>query len=240
MITSDYREAARRALAGNWPMAVLTGLVATLLGGMSIGTNFEWRTERHLETLQRISPRMAMLLLGLIGVIGVLAFAYGLVQLVLGSVVELGYARYNLNLVDGKTAQLGDLFGAFGQIWNALVLRVLTGLFIFLWSLLLVIPGLVAAYSYSAAPYIMAEDPDCTPMEALRRSKARMDGHKMSLFLLDLSFIGWYLLSALTLGIGNLFLTPYTHAARAAFYRSLPAQAAEASASGWDNGWEQQ
>lgn len=224
MNASDYRAAARNALTGKWPIAVLVGLVAALLGGLQSKITFQFQgdsQEQLFSTLYRFTPRLSAILLGAIGVIGVLAFVYAVVALVLGSVVQLGYARFNLNLVDGRPAQLSDLFTCFSQMGSAIVLRLLTGLFVTLWSLLLVIPGIIAAYRYSAAPYIMAEDPGCGAMEALNRSKALMNGHKMNLFLLDLSFIGWHLLSILTLGLGNLLLTPYTSAARAAFFRSL-------------------
>ena len=219
MNASDYRARARQTLQGKWPMAVLVGLVASLLGGVSV--NVDLKLEKRIETLQQISPELGSLLLGLIGVIGVFAFAYGIVMLVVGSVVELGYARYNLRLHDREEAQMGDLFAYFERFGDAVILRLLMGLFIVLWSLLLVIPGIIASYSYSMAPYILAEDPECTPMEAIRRSKEMMDGYKTDLFILQLSFIGWGLLSALTMGIGNLFLTPYVAASTAAFYRDL-------------------
>lgn len=225
MNASDYRAAARDALTGRWPMAVLTGLVAALLGGLQSGSiNFQFQGDNQkqlVNALYKLSPEVASILLGAVGAIGVLAFVYAVVALVLGSAVQLGYARFNLNLVDGRPAQLSDLFSCLNQLGGALVLRLLTGLFVALWSLLLVIPGIIAAYRYSAAPYIMAEDPGCGAMEALNRSKALMDGHKMDLFLLDLSFIGWHLLNVFTLGLGSLLLTPYTNAARAVFFRSL-------------------
>lgn len=224
MNATDYRAAARNALSGRWPIAVLTGLVAALLGGLQSRITFQLQgdsQEQLIDTLYQLSPTAASMVLSAIGVIGVLAFAYWVVSIVLGSVVNLGYVRFNLNLVDGRPAQLSDLFSCFGQLGGAIVLRLLTSLFVLLWSLLLVIPGIVAAYRYAAAPYIMAEDPNCGAMEALNRSKAMMDGHKMDLFLLDLSFIGWYILSAFTLGLGSLLLNPYTNAARAAFFRSL-------------------
>lgn len=90
-----------------------------------------------------------------------------------------------------------------------------------LWSLLLIIPGIAASYSYAMAPYIPMEDPDCSGSESLKRSKELMQGHRAELFFLDLSFIGWELLAILTLGVGFLWLNPYVYAARAAFYRNL-------------------
>ena len=96
--------------------------------------------------------------------------------------------------------------------------------FAFLWGLLLLIPGIIASYSYAMTPYIMVERPALTPMEAITASKELMQGHKWELFCLDFSFIGWDLLAALTLNLGHLFLNPYKNAAYTAFYRNIKAQ----------------
>ena len=90
---------------------------------------------------------------------------------------------------------------------------------IFLWFLLLIVPGIVAALSYSMTFYILADEPDINAKEALEKSKIMMDGHKMDLFLLGLSFIGWALLCILTLGIGLLWLIPYMNVSAAKFYQ---------------------
>ena len=91
----------------------------------------------------------------------------------------------------------------------------------FLWSLLFVIPGIVADYSYSMTDYILAEHPDMTASEAIAASKAMMAGNKWRLFCLNMSFIGWALLSIFTLGIGILWLNPYQNVSVAAFYREI-------------------
>ena len=83
------------------------------------------------------------------------------------------------------------------------------------------IPGVVKSSSYAMTPFILAEHPEMTASAAIDASKAMMDGHKMDLFLLQLTFIGWELLSGLTLGIGHLFLNPYRNAATAVFYENL-------------------
>ena len=91
----------------------------------------------------------------------------------------------------------------------------------FLWSLLFIIPGIIASYSYAMIPYIQAEHPEMAPGDVLARSKEMMEGNRWRLFCLQFSFIGWSILSSLTLGIGNLWLTPYKQAATAAFYRDI-------------------
>ncbi len=93
--------------------------------------------------------------------------------------------------------------------------------YIFLWTLLLVIPGIIKAIAYSQTFYILAEDPTISSEAAINKSMAMMDGHKMDYFVLMLSFIGWALLSILTLGIGFLFLMPYIQVTSANFYLNL-------------------
>ena len=84
------------------------------------------------------------------------------------------------------------------------------------------IPGIIAGYSYAMTEYILAEHPELTASEAIARSKAMMSGNRWRLFCMQLSFIGWDILSAmLTFGIGGLWLTPYKQAATAAFYREI-------------------
>ena len=224
MRSYDIRAKARAALSGKWVMAALIGLVASLLGGTGNGgLNFEFDAEA-MDSIYAIAPEVATVLMGLMGIIGVFAFVYSIALLILGGVVKLGYCKYNLKIVDGHMGTMGDLFSQFDRFAQAFLLNLLTGLFIALWSILLVIPGIVAAYSYSMAPYILLEDPNCSAMDAIRRSKEMMKGHKGRLFTMELSFIGWILLSVLTLGIGNLFLTPYMNAATAVFYRNLQDQ----------------
>lgn len=222
MTSSDIRAKAREALAGQWPMAVLVGFVAALLGGAGNSVSgFNIKLEDKVDQLYDLAPELAAVLMGAIGALGVLAFVYALVMVVLGSVINQGYRLYNLKLVDGRMATMGDLFSRFGRFWDAFLLSLLMGLFTFLWALLLIVPGIVASYRYAMAPYILLEDPDCTPLEAIERSKTMMDGNKWDLFCLDLSFIGWEILCAFTFGLGGHILRPYINAAHAVFYRQL-------------------
>ena len=226
MSSYDIRAAARRALEGKWPTAVLVGFVASLLGGTasSGGPSFDFDLSEWTDL--GLEPEIMAPLIGILAAVAAIGAIYGIALFVVGGAVQLGYCRFNLKLVDGYMGTVGDLFSKFDRLGQALLMNILMGLFVSLWSLLLIVPGIVAAYKYAMAPYILLEDPDCTAMEAIRRSKQMMDGHKGELFSLDISFIGWVLLSILTLGIGGLFLTPYTAAARAVFYRSLQVRSA--------------
>lgn len=133
----------------------------------------------------------------------------------------VGMAIYFLKLSRDHETKLEDLFAGFQNFGNTFLLGLLQGLFIVLWSLLFIIPGIIAALAYSQAFYIMADDPTIKPMDALKKSREMMDGYKWDLFLLGLSFIGWALLCILTLGIGFLWLTPYMQATFAQFYFEL-------------------
>ena len=229
MCASDFRRIARESLNGKWGIALGTGLVAALLGG-TIGSGGASVTANSAGVQQRISSgELESIfysdtfrhLLPLILIIGAIAAVWSLVMLVLGGAVSLGYARFNLNLVDGQPPRFDDLFSQFHRIWPAFCLKFLTGLFVVLWSLLFIVPGILASFSYAMAPYILTENPDMTAREAIAASKEMMRGNRWRLFCLGFSFIGWAILAALTLGIGTLWLRPYEEAAQAAFYRDL-------------------
>ena len=113
---------------------------------------------------------------------------YAVVCFVVGGTVQLGYAKFNLALVDHREARFSDLFSQFGRFGDGFLLNLLTNLFIVLWSLLLIIPGIIAAYSYAMAPYILYENPGMRPMAALKASKELMRGNKWRLFCLQFSF----------------------------------------------------
>ena len=139
----------------------------------------------------------------------------------MSSVALVGYAQFNLDLIDRKEAQISTVVSRFPQWKKLAVTNLLQGLYITLWTLLFIIPGIVAAYSYAMTGYILAEHPELTAKEAIARSKQMMEGNRWRLFCLEISFIGWDLLCVLTLGIGNLWLTPYKQAAKTAFYREV-------------------
>lgn len=136
-----------------------------------------------------------------------------------------GFAILFLDLFrEGKPIDIGKLFDGFkdfGRVWGTLIL---VAIYTILWTCLLIIPGIVKSYSYALAPFILKDEPELKYNAAIEKSMRMMDGYKMKLFLLDLSFIGWMILSILTLGIGLLFLQPYMNTARAAFYEDLKAE----------------
>lgn len=231
----DFRAAARRALKGFWLMAIVVTLVAGILGGVSIsGFPPDFTPELNVEEMQTLpdaegNPILTIteyveqvntrypFLKTIFAISGVLAA----IQLLVGGPVMLGYTRFKLHRLDGQEAKFGDVFSCFDQFIEGLWMRVRTLLQIILWSLLFIIPGIVAAYRYAMVPYLMADHPGMSVSDAFAVSKRLMKGRKADLFLLHLSYIGWWFVSALTLGIGALVVAPYMSFAEAAFYRNI-------------------
>ena len=214
---SHYKLTARDALYGNWMLAVIVSFVAALLGGLVTGSNIDLTFGLDSDDLKYLPAFVITYLKA----VAPFALILGIVQLIIGGTVQLGYCRFLLNLHDWQSASIRDIFSQFHRFADGFCLAFLRALFVSLWTLLLVIPGIVAAYRYAMAPFILAEHPEMRASEAITASKYMMSGSKMELFFLDLSFIGWALLSALTLGIGLLWLNPYHNMTHAAFYRRL-------------------
>ena len=214
MTSSDYRRIARENLAGNWGQSILVTFIASVLGALLTGGSFSFNIDAEmLAELPATLQRYVALLMSVMSFLG-------LVQFIVGGTVQLGYTKYLLNQYNKASFDISDLFSEFDRFGQGFLQNFLRGLYIFLWSLLFVIPGIVKTYSYAMTPFIMAENPNMTANEAITASRELMDGHKFDLFLLELSFFGWALLNLLTLGLGSLALNPYIHAARAAFYKT--------------------
>lgn len=139
----------------------------------------------------------------------------------------LSIARIYLGLTQGKEPELKDTFSGFDDFFSAFKVTLLVALYTFLWSLLFVIPGIVKSFSYSMSLYILAENKGMSAKECIERSKQMTDGHKMDLFVLMLSFIGWAFVGAITLGIAYIWITPYMQTTLVNAYNSLKPVAAE-------------
>lgn len=143
------------------------------------------------------------------------------VEIALMGIAPFGMAFYALKYANNAERELGDVFAAFNDFKTTFCLTFLIGLYTVLWSLLLIVPGIIKAYSYSMSYYILAENPGMTASEAIQKSKEMTDGHKLDLFVTDLSFIGWGLLASLSLGIGYLWLVPYRNITMANIYNQI-------------------
>lgn len=178
------------------------------------------------ENLRENSFFFAGVLLGIIALAGVFFVIIQLVMLVLNILIfnplAIGCHRFftkNLN----EDAQLKEICYAFDYNYkNNIKTMFLRDLYVFLWSLLFVIPGIVKSYEYRMVPYILGENPDMNKENAFAISRQMMDGNKWNAFVLDLSWIGWQILNGCTLGLlGVFYLNPYMHQTDAALYEAL-------------------
>ena len=223
MVYSDIRRLARENLRGHWGQAIGTAIVAGILGGSivssggSAGSSAGSSSGSFSEAFQSLPPEVMQIATVMLGIIALLA----LVTFIVGGTVQLGYAVYLLKQYHRQETSIGDLFSQFFRFGTGFAQKFLVGLYTALWTLLFVIPGIIKTYSYAMTPFILADDPNLTANQAITRSRELMDGHKWELFVLSLTFIGWEILGALTLGIGLLWVAPYKNAAFAAFYRQI-------------------
>lgn len=192
---SELRLEARNALHGNWATSALFCFIYIIITGI-LNSTFTLPFGNDVALSQGGS---------IVGTIICLPMAWGM---------AVAFRRQ----FNGEEMELGWLFNGYPQarVWTT---KCLQYLYIFLWTLLLIIPGIVKAYSYGMTDYILADNPDMKDNAAIEESMRMMSGRKMKLFLLDLSFIGWVILACLfTLGIGLIWVEAYVQSAHAAFY----------------------
>jgi uncharacterized membrane protein len=146
-------------------------------------------------------------------------FAVG--SLLISGPLTMGLTYLMLKLDKGEVISVEMMFVGFNNFSRSFTAGVLIALYTFLWSLLLIVPGIIASISYSMTFFIMQENPNITPSEAIIQSKDMMMGHKWRFFELSLSFLGWFFLSLITFGLGFLYVGPYYYAAVTVFYQDL-------------------
>lgn len=225
---SEFRRIARDKLRGHWGRSVLVTFIVSLICGMS-GIYNLIRDLGHMDYDLLFSGNYSDFLAGYTSVetagsvFGTLmSLALSIAVILFSGALALGHCKYYIDLVaENRQDEVSVIFSRFDIFLKAMGLNLFMALFIWLWSLLFIVPGIIAAYRYCLAPYLMAENPNLGIREAVNMSKELMAGNKWRLFCLHLSFIGWGILSALTCGIGDLWLNPYIYAANAAFYVDL-------------------
>ena len=168
------------------------------------------------------------LIVGLVtGLCSAVPIVGAIASFLISSALVLSWSSIYLNIVrKGKTPIVEDLLYGFksGNFLRAVVGAIYYGLFVFLWSLLFWIPGIIKAIAYSQMFFLMADDPKLEAADAQKKSMKLMDGHKMEYFILQLSFFPWFLLILITFGLASIYVNPYTQASYAAFYDALIAK----------------
>lgn len=207
------------AFKKNYVSAVVVALLMGIFGTVS-GESSARRVSENSDIYSGNLFNVGMITGLLAGIATVVILIVLVAKVFVGNLLKMGGYRF---FILNQTAQpgIGTLLDGFrsGHYVNIVLTMFLRDLFTALWSLLLVVPGIVKHYEYLMVPYIIAENPEMDYKEAFQISKQMMDGEKMEAFIMDLSFLGWYLLSAVTCGLLAIFyVNPYVKASFAEMY----------------------
>ncbi|PLR75613.1 hypothetical protein CU633_20170 [Bacillus sp. V3-13] len=211
MTISEIKKSALKSLQGKWGLAVLLTFLLFLVNSLASSvveiilsggfTNWLWQEQ---------TPPAA-----------------DIVNIIITIVLlppTIASTWFYLNLSRSEDAKISHVFAIYKNGKTSLKIigaSILVFIFILLWSLLLIIPGIIKAIAYSQTFFLLKDHPEYTVLEAITESRRRMKGYKWKYFLMNLSFIGWGILAVLSLGIGFLWLSPYISAANATFYNEL-------------------
>ena len=220
----ELKDQAKAGLKRNYWKSVIVGFLVTLI---TAGTAANAGSGSDSGTLSDVFTTMTSgeILLAfsvLFSAVVLTLFVSALFRAMVYNPVKVGVANFFLDGVT-DTAEWKSLAVGFAPKWFANVWALfLRDLFVVLWSLLLVVPGVIKSYEYRLVEYVMAENPGMAAMEAIAKSKALMQGNKWNAFVLDLSFLGWNILNACTFGIlGVFYVQPYQMLTNAALYEKL-------------------
>ena len=222
---------AKETLRSHSPRIYLVGILCSLL--TTIGaTATEWPTIRLLLRAESLEQMLYLYENSSAVSTGFALSIATLAMTLFVNLVTYGWQLFTLRASrEEETGGAETLFSCFQQFWRFLLAQLLMNLFITLWSLLFVIPGIIAAFAYSQTIYIMLDNPQISPLEAIGASKQLMRGHKFEYFTLQLSFLGWAYLSIFTFGLLGIWLNPYMQVTMANYYNALtgwqPRQAEE-------------
>lgn len=199
MDTAELKSRAKEQIRGKWGIAIGTVLVANII--------------LEVDVAYKVTSKL--------GVEG-LSYSLDLISLLLGGVISVGLCRFLLNMATRREeARFETLFSGFNIYLKTLGLNILITLAVFAGTLLFIIPGIIVSLMFSQAFYILSEDPSKSITQCINESVNLMSGHKLELFYLELTFIGWWLISAITLGIAALWVSPYQKLTEANFYLYL-------------------
>lgn len=219
---SEQKKRALSQLKGNWSNPVITTL---LFGVMSVAASvvlsgmiffFTFILSVLLSITTATSAQDFTLIVFILQIVfRILSFIVNLLIIPL----SLGLIKYFLMFAKSQKPSIANLFDGYKYSFgNSILASILVSIYTFLWTLLLIVPGIIKKYAYSMTLFIIADEPNISANEAIKKSEAMMKGYKWNYFLLELSFIGWALLAIFTCGIGYLWLTPYMQTTTLHFY----------------------
>jgi uncharacterized membrane protein len=212
---AELKTRAKGDLSGSYWYAFLVSFIIVLTGG-----SYHWGGGGSAGGTSGAGHYEFSLLMGILILMGVvIAIA---VRVFIGYAIEIGGRKFFIQLTKNERS-----LGYFGygfqrnRYYRIVVTMLLRGIYLILWTLLLIIPGIIKMYAYRMVPYILADNPNIGHSRAIELSNQMTMGEKFDIFVLDLSFLGWYLLGALALGVGVLFVQPYYDATNAELYLEL-------------------
>lgn len=221
---------ARDRLSQGMGAAIAVALVAALLGGSVQGSNgptfrFTWNMRTDWNN------RLILVLSAVALIVLLLSLLY---SIFLGNVILVGMRGWFLRYQRGQYPPVGELFASFRMYIPSVATMLLRNLYVFLWSLLFIIPGIIKGYAYSMTEYILYENPNLPAGRAIDMSRILTDGVKWDLFVFNLSFILWDLLSVFTFGILSIvYVNPYKLTAHASVYEDLKDRAIRSGRLTW-------
>jgi uncharacterized membrane protein len=215
----EYKKSAWAALKGNWPQAILAAFSVMVLSELIYAMG--WGLDRLCVSNLATEEAWVLPLIVVVGFLVMLSYVLFLVLPVAMGVINSFNSLYAHS--DRRILANVKIFG-FSDCGRSIAGMIMMSIVTSLYSLLLLVPGIIASLALFFVPYIIKDNPDLSIMETLRLSRKMMEGHKWQLFKLQLSFLGWIFLNVLTLGIGSLWLIPYMMTTLAAFYQDVKAE----------------
>jgi uncharacterized membrane protein len=213
---TQLKEKAKKVLKGNYWQAFIVSLIILITGGSHNHGEFGGTGGgTEAGNVLNFDYEIAF-------IVGVGILLIVLLRIFIGYVLEVGGRKYFIKLSEGESdiSNLGYVFNK-NSYFNVFITMFLRSIYLILWTLLLIIPGIIKFYAYRMVPYILADNPEIGHRRAIKLSDKMTSGEKWDIFVLDLSFLGWFILGSLALGVGILFVQPYYDATNAELYLKL-------------------
>ena len=203
MSRAELKQKAKNSLKGKYSQAILVIIFMGIISGVVTGV-IGGATSNYSEQTS--------------------SFIVSVCSVIVTALFTPGYISFFLKISRNEEVTYQELFSKTKLFVPFIILEILVGIFTFLWSLLFIIPGIIAAISYTLTSFILVDNPDMKAIDIIKKSKEMMRGHKMDFFILQLSFIGWGILGVFTLGILYFWLIPYMCVTEANFYNMIKEQ----------------
>jgi uncharacterized membrane protein len=220
---SELKEIGKAAFKQNYWRCVLVAFILALLTAGSSASGSSNSTKQMENSMSQMgNEELAAFFAALAAIAIIFVIVWTLLRIFLLNLVEVGCHSFLKKNITDPSTNLEELKIAFGDYKRSMLTMLLRDVFLALWYCLLIIPGVIKSYSYCMVPYILLDNPELGAKEVITRSREMMNGNKWKTFVLDLSFIGWMLLSFITCGLVGIFYEePYRRSTRAALYLKL-------------------